>query len=242
VKQYTYLVVELLTIIVCFAFSFHKRIRFNRYFGSFLKAALLVAIPFIAWDIWFAATGVWWFNGSYTMGRNIAGLPVEEWLFFICIPFSCVFTFFCLDKFFRLTRANTYNTYLAVLLSVTCGTVALAFHEKAYTLVTALATMAMLVYLHFVARAGWTGKATLVYILLMPGFIAVNGVLTGTGLESPVVNYHPAEILNIRVLTIPIEDFFYGYTLYMLNLYFFLHFTTAKKTSRIHTASRPALP
>jgi lycopene cyclase domain-containing protein len=55
----------------------------------------------------------------------------------------------------------------------------------------------------------------------MLGFIPVNGVLTGTGLESAIVNYNPQEIIGFRVLTIPIEDFFYGYALILLNIYLF---------------------
>ena len=229
-KQYTYLLVDFLTIIVCFVFSFHKRIRFNRHFGAFLKAAMLVAVPFIAWDIWFTASGVWWFNSSYTIGRTIVGLPVEELLFFICIPFSCVFTFFCLDKFFDLGWANKYNTYLVWLLTSACLIAAIVFNNRMYPFVTALSASITLVYLHLVAKASWIGKASLVYLLLMLGFIPVNGVLTGTGLESPVVNYNPIEIINTRVLTIPAEDFLYGYTLFLLNLYLFFLFTSQKKS------------
>lgn len=228
-KQYTYLLVNFLTVIVCLVFSFHKRIRFDRQFAAFVKAAVVVAVPFIAWDIWFTYTGVWWFTDDYTMGRTLAGLPLEEWLFFICVPFSCVFTFYCLDTFFNLDRANKYGPYLVWLIILICVTVTCLFPDRMYPLVTALATSITLAYLHLIARVNWIGKASLVYLILMLGFIPVNGVLTGTGLPSPVVNYNPAEILNIRILTIPIEDFIYGYTLFLLNLYLFFQFTS--KTS-----------
>ena len=61
---YTYALILFFTIIICFIASFDKRIQFNHHFSSFLKAAILVAIPFIAWDIWFTAHGVW--SVSYT--------------------------------------------------------------------------------------------------------------------------------------------------------------------------------
>ena len=91
---YTYALILFFTIIICFIASFDKRIQFNLQFGSFLKAAILVAIPFIAWDIWFTAHGVWWFNTDYTLGITFFGLPLEEILFFVCIPFSCIFTYY----------------------------------------------------------------------------------------------------------------------------------------------------
>ena len=226
---YTYLLINFFTVIVCFIFSFHRKIQFHRHFGAFFKAALLVATGFILWDVWFTANGVWWFNTKYTMGLSIAGLPLEEIMFFICIPFACVFTYFCLDKFFDLSWANGFTNIIVFSISIICVTTAFLHAGKIYTLVTAVSATLTLIYLHFIAKVSWIGKATFVFLILLFGFFPVNGLLTGTGLESPVVNYHSDEILNIRVLTIPIEDFFYGYTLFFLNLYFFRMFQKPTK-------------
>ncbi|PRD48495.1 lycopene cyclase domain-containing protein [Sphingobacterium haloxyli] len=224
-KAYTYALILLFTVIICLIASFDKRIRFNRYFGTFLKSAILVAIPFIAWDIWFTARGVWWFNTDYTLGIVIAGLPLEEWLFFICIPFSCVFTYFCFDKFFKLDWLSGMNNLIVFVSVIVCSVMALLHHDKIYTLVTAIATIVTLIYLHFIVRAHWIGKASLVFTVLMLGFFPVNGVLTGTGLETPIVNYNPDCFLGIRMLTIPVEDAVYGYTQFLLVLYFFKRFS-----------------
>jgi lycopene cyclase domain-containing protein len=229
-KQYTYLLVNFLTVIVCLIFSFDKRIRFNGHFAAFLKSAVLVSVPFIGWDIWFTHSGLWWFNHTYTMGKNVAGLPVEEWLFFICVPFSCVFTFYCLDKFLDLSWADRFSPYLVWLITITCIIVVILYYDRTYPVVTALATSITLVLLQLTSRANLIGRATLVYLLLLPGFLAVNGVLTGTGLESPVVNYNPNEIINVRIGTIPVEDFLYGFTLFVLNLYLFSRFSAQKKS------------
>lgn len=219
--QYTYILVDFLTVVVCFVFSFHPKIRFNKHFPAFIKAGLLVAIPFIVWDVLFTEYGVWWFNTDYTMGLTILGLPLEEWLFFICIPFACVFTFFCLNKFFNLNWANAFNNTIVFISIIVCILIALLHHEKTYTFVTTIALTLTLIYLHFIANGQWIGKASLVYLVLMLGFFPVNGVLTGTGLESAIVNYNPNEFLGIRMFTIPIEDAVYGYTQFLLIIYFF---------------------
>lgn len=226
--QYTYTLILFFTIIICFIASFDKRLLFNHHFGTFIKAAILVAIPFIAWDVWFTSKGVWWFNTDYTLGIVIAGLPIEEWLFFICIPFSCVFTYYCFDKFFKLDWLSGFNNMIVFATVIVCALVALLHHDKIYTLVTALATMLTVIYLHFIARADWISKASLIYTVLMLGFFPVNGVLTGTGLESPIVNYNPKDFSGIRLLTIPIEDAVYGYTQFLLVIYFFKKIKTNK--------------
>lgn len=220
-KPYTYLLVLFFTIIICFIASFDNRIRFYKHFITFFKAAVIVAIPFILWDIWFTQMGVWWFDTDYTLGFTFAGLPIEEWLFFICIPFSCVFTYYCIDKFFELQKLQSFNNIIVFISVIICAVVAVLHYDKIYTLLTAIVTILTLIFLHFIKRIYWLGKATAIYSFLMLGFFAVNGILTGTGLESPIVNYNPTHFMGIRMLTIPVEDAVYGYTQFLLVLYFF---------------------
>jgi len=230
--SYTYILILFFTIIICFISSFDSRILFHRHFGAFFKAALVVAVPFIAWDIWFTAKGVWWFNTDYTLGFVIGGLPIEEWLFFICIPFSCVFTYFCFDKFFKLDWLSSFNNLIVFFSLIVCSIVALLYYDRIYTLLTAVITFVVLFYLHFVRRVDWIGKASFVFTILMLGFFPVNGILTGTGLESPIVNYNPDDFLGIRMGTIPIEDAVYGYTQFLLVLYFFKQFKSKSHESK----------
>jgi len=222
--SYTYILILFFTIIICFLSSFDSRILFHRHFGAFFKAALVVAVPFIAWDIYFTAKGVWWFNTDYTLGFFIGGLPLEEWLFFICIPFSCIFTYFCFDKFFKLDWLYCFNNVIVFFSVIVCSIVALLYYDRIYTLLTAVITLIVLLYLHFVRCVDWIGKSSFVFTILMLGFFPVNGILTGTGLESPIVNYNPDDFLGIRMGTIPIEDAVYGYTQFLLVLYFFKQF------------------
>lgn len=78
-----------------------------------------------------------------------------------------------------------------------------------------------MIYFQFIAKINWIGQASLLFTILMLGFLPVNGVLTGTGLDNPIVNYNPTEFLGIRIGTIPIEDAVYGYTQFLWIIYFF---------------------
>ncbi|TDS17416.1 lycopene cyclase domain-containing protein [Sphingobacterium paludis] len=220
-EAYTYLLINFLTIVICFIFSFHKKIKFNRHFGAFIVAALIVAVPFIAWDVWFTAHGVWWFNDRYLLGVRIFGLPIEEILFFICIPFSCVFTYYCLTKFYDLSWKRSATSIFAIIVMALCFVMGVLSWGMIYPVVTFFMTAATFFYLFFIAKARWLGEASTVYAVLLIGFFLVNGVLTGTGLEEAVVNYNPKDFWGIRVLTVPFEDAIYGFSMFLWNIYFF---------------------
>lgn len=227
--HYTYLLINFFTVFICFIFSFHHKIKFNRHFGAFFSASFLVAVVFIIWDSWFTNIGVWWFNDHYLLGIRFLKLPVEEILFFFCIPFSCVFTYFCLDKFFKLDWKPLPEKIFVIISMVSALGLAVYFHDKIYPFVTFISTAFTLFILYFVLKARWIGKASFIYLVLMPGFLAVNGILTGTGLESPIVNYNQETFMGIRILTIPLEDTVYGYEMILWNIFLFQKFKKNEK-------------
>ena len=89
--DFEYLLVLILVFLPTFLLSFHP--------GSDLKgkrrivflSSFLVGIPFILWDMWATVRGHWAFNPDFTLGLYVFNLPIEEILFFICIPFSCTY-------------------------------------------------------------------------------------------------------------------------------------------------------
>lgn len=62
-----------------------------------IKRAALSILPisalFLIWDAYAISQGHWWFSSEQTLG--IIGpfsIPLEEYLFFIIIPFAAIFT------------------------------------------------------------------------------------------------------------------------------------------------------
>ena len=173
------------------------------------------------WDAVFTRLGVWSFNPRYILGIYFFHLPVEEILFFICIPFSCVFTYFCLDKFYNLSWNKPTEKISCIVLSTLLLVTGLIFYNRLYTSVTFISTALVCLILKFMFKIDWFGKAVSVYAILLIPFLIVNGILTGSGLDEPVVQYNNMENLHFRLFTIPVEDVFYGFELMLLNIYLY---------------------
>ena len=220
----TYLLINIFSAIVPFVFSFYPAIGFNKHFRAFFVGNLIASACFIAWDILFTAKGVWGFNDTYIFGFKFFNLPVEEVLFFICIPFACTFTYHCLNTFYRITWPLRVERMVVITLSCLLLIAGMVSMNKAYTSVSCISTALLLIALEFVFKVKWLPRFLSIYPLLLIPFLIVNGVLTGTGLQEPVVWYNNNENLSIRVLTIPVEDFVYALEMLLFNLFFYEKF------------------
>ena len=223
--KFLYILIDFLVIIIPLLYSYHPKIEFYKTWKAVFASILLVAANFIIFDAVFTSMDVWSFNPRYITGIHVFNLPIEEILFFICIPFSCVFTYYCLDKFYNLTWNQKTENIFCIGLSLLLLVVGFVHWNKMYTSFTLVSTAIVCLLLKFTSRVNWFGKAITVFTLLLIPFFIVNGILTGTAISEPVVRYNSLEILNIRLLTIPVEDIFYGLELFLLNLYFYKRFT-----------------
>lgn len=224
--KFTYLLVDLLSVCVPVAFSFESKLHFYRKWKALLPAIAIPGILFLIWDSLFTANGVWGFNERYITGLKLHNLPLEEILFFVCIPYCCVFTYEVLDHFVKKDVLGKAASYAAFVLILVLSAFAFRYSDRAYTFSTSVLTaLFLLVHMAFLRKPYWSRLVFTYLVILIPFFIT-NGILTGTGLDEPVVWYNNAENLGIRMLTIPVEDTFYGFLLIGLNITIYEFFKT----------------
>ena len=216
--KFLYLLIDLFAVILPLIYSFHPKINFHTEWKWVFPAIAISAFIFILWDMIFTNLGAWHFNPNYITGIYINNLPLEEMLFFICIPFSCIFTYYCMNNFLKLTWKPGVENPFVVLSSFLLIVISFLYWQRIYTRVAFLSTGLLCLYLKFFRRIKWFSKLVYVYLVLLIPFFIVNGLLTGTLLKEPVVIYNPDAILGFRVLSIPIEDFIYGFELILVNL------------------------
>lgn len=220
-----YLILDLLSISVPLLVSFHPRLKLYTRWRALFAAIGLSMIPYIIWDVYFTVNGYWGFNPQYLSGLYLFSLPLEEWLFFICIPYACVFTHESLLELNPRLRLPDGTTRVIGYLLLLLFTVVLILHwRKAYTAVDMIFGIVILLIVMW-KRPEILPSFYLTFLVMLIPFFLVNGILTGTGIEGNIVWYNDEQNLGIRMGTIPVEDSVYAFSLILLNLFLFTEFS-----------------
>lgn len=221
--NYLYLLLNLASLSVPFIFSFHPKLKFYKQWKSLFLGILVSMLIFIPWDIIFTSKGIWGFNNEYFLGIKLFHLPIEEWLFFICIPYACVFTHYALVSYFpkiKLSKGTAITiSYLLILLF---AILSIYNSYKWYTFINFTLAI-ILIIIVLIKNLKLLREFYLTFLVMLIPFIIVNGILTGSFIQNEVVWYNNEENLNIRLLTIPIEDSIYAFTLILLCLFVMKH-------------------
>lgn len=216
--MYLYLLLNMASFSIPFTYSFEKKMRFIKWWKTVFFSIIIVAAFFIIWDIVFTARGIWGFNETYHLNLQILGLPLEEILFFICIPYACIFTHYAFIHFFPDVRLPWKTArIISILLLIFAITVLYVGYPKMYTTWTFILLMVLLGY-GIITRDDILPVFYITFLIILIPFFIVNGILTGSFIQDQVVWYNDAENLGIRMGTIPFEDMFYAFDLLYLNL------------------------
>ena len=214
-----YLLLNLGSISVPFLYSFHPRLQLHKRFLWIFVSILLTMAIFIPWDVIFTLHDIWGFNDTYFLGIKFLSLPLEEWLFFICIPFACVFTHYALLLYFPNLKLNKTSTkWISSGLMTLLFVLATVNYDKWYTVIN-FSLAIPLTYLVYRYNPKLLQHFLLTFLVMLIPFFIVNGILTGSFIDDQVVWYNNAENLGIRMGTIPVEDSVYAYTLILCNLF-----------------------
>ena len=212
--KFEYLLFNLVIIVGPVVSRFSRQIRQISHWRLKLLVSGIVMIPYIIWDA--IVTGShWWFNEAYTLDFRLLGLPIGEWLFFLTVPFGCLLVWETLPsadswlvqlKFLRYIRAVLYA---ALPIGVWIFSTGRQYTGLVLFCFGLVGLVDMLLNVNLLLK-----PKTYLYLGIISVLILVfNGYLTAR----PVVLYGEAYQSGYRILTIPIEDFGYGFTLMLFN-------------------------
>lgn len=213
-----YLIVNIASLSIPFIYSFEKRMHFIKWWKEVFLSILIVGTFFILWDVIFTDLGVWGFNSKYLVGITAINLPIEEWLFFICIPYASIFTHYAVIYFYPQFQLGTTATKIISTVLIALLLMVVIFNvDKKYTFYNFTLLIVLLLYGLFKNDKSIKIFYLTFGIILIPFFL-VNGILTGSFIDEQIVWYNDAENLGIRLFTIPIEDVGYAFNLLYMNV------------------------
>lgn len=213
-----YLILNIASLSIPLIYSFEKKMRFIQWWKEVFLSISIVAAFFIIWDIIFTNQGVWGFNSTYLIGFDILNLPIEEWLFFFCIPYASIFIHYAFQHFLPHKKlSKSVTTIITIILIITLIATTIFNYDKAYTFYNYLLLILLLSYALFTDNKQLPIFYITFMIILIPFFI-VNGILTGSFIEGPVVWYNNTENLGLRIATVPIEDIGYAFNMLFMSI------------------------
>lgn len=227
-QMYTYLLINIFSLSIPLIASFDKRLNFHKQWKYLFPGMIITLAFFVGWDVLYTDWGIWGFNPKYLTGINLINLPIEEWMFFITIPYACIFTFHSLNYLFNKDYLGKYAKGISLVLATILLAVAIFNYSKLYTSVTFGLTSIFLLLHVFVFKSKYLGRFYFSYLFILIPFFIVNGLLTGSFIAEEVVWYDDSQNLGIRIFTIPIEDSVYGLLLILMNVSFFEWFRKKK--------------
>ena len=224
--KYTYLTLLILSISGPLLLSFDRKVAFYKSWYKLSLPLFIASLFYIIWDILFTHLGIWKFNPSYLLGNYIFHLPLEEYGFFIVVPYATAFIYACIKSYFPHIHSHKYPTLSKIvsiiLLAISISSILYKPHQL-YTITTFGLLILGILYAELKQKE-FTLRLYFSWAICLIPMSYVNGVLTG----KPVLIYNNAENLGIRIGTIPFEDFFY----HLVYMVIFITILERKSTKR----------
>lgn len=200
----------MLTIAYPLAQSFEHRIRLIRQWKAIFASIAIMAGVFLSWDELFTQLEVWGFNSRYLSGIYIGALPIEEWLFFITTPFAVIFIHEVLRYFIRKDPFENSHQAITLFFMLVTGFLCWHFYPRLYTTSSFFLAFFLLSMQFFFLKNRWMGRFYLTFFTSLVPFLIMNGWLTGSFTDEPIVIYNNLENMGLRIGTIPFEDVIYN--------------------------------
>ena len=194
-----------------FLLSFDKKVHFYSYWKYLFPAIIAVAACFLVWDEYFTHLKIWGFNPEYLQGIYFGHLPLEECLFFLLVPYACLFIHEVLKAYFPKVNLKRFSHFFAFGFTLLGLILGLMHIEQAYTASACIISALLTIGFYHVNKVKWYADFVFTFLVAMIPFLIVNGILTGGFTEKPIVWYSENHIVGIRIFTIPMEDIFYNY-------------------------------
>ena len=138
--------------------SFEKNVAYSKKWKYLPVPFLITTIYFVIWDSIFTKYGIWSFNDKYILGYKIFLLPIEEWMFFIFVPFACLFIYESANYHIKKDYLQKYAYHINAVVLITISIVAVLNIDKTYTAFNFISAAVLMAYVQFILKPHWLGR------------------------------------------------------------------------------------
>jgi len=221
----TYLLINIAIIFFPTVLSFDKNLKYYKNVKYVFQSILIVSTVYIVWDIIATKRGDWAFNPEHLIGTYFFDLPLEEILFFITVPYSCIFIYETV-MFYVKEKEIVVNRKVFFIPALILPSIGFIFYKQHYSFTVLLFAAIFFIAAIIIKSPLLKSRNFWITILIcfIP-FLIVNYFLTSI----PIVTYNEFAFSGKRFLTIPYEDFLYSFSMVSLWILFYDLLKTKKK-------------
>lgn len=191
------------------------KIRFAEKLKYVMPSILISGIIFLLWDIKFTGVGIWIYKPEFAVGLSHKGLPVEQWLFYLLVPFSGMVVYEFVKRRFATLDLNNVFIGISLLLILVFAVIAYMYRVRFYTFFVFLFTTIYLGYTIF--RKQYKSHLTsfyITFILMLIPYLLFSLPLTW----ETAIEYHQEQVLGVWIGMMPVENLIFLFLLLLINL------------------------
>lgn len=213
-KNYIYLLLTLILILIPIIFSLGKSIRVISKIKNMLPAIIFSGTIFIIWNMRFDELGIWNYNPDYLTGIQILRMPLEAWLFLFGISCYPLFIYEWVKIKFQHFEMPNFFLAISLVLFVLFGLLAFFSRLELYTFFTFFLLTIYFGYTIFRNRfKKHFTKFYVAFIIAVIPFIVIKSVL----ISLPAFSYNNMHIIGVHIFNVPVEDLGYFFLLFLMN-------------------------
>lgn len=219
-----YLLFNVMIFVSAAVMLYHPEMKGSIKVRPLLWAYMLVSVPYIWWDMWAVSAGHWDFNPVFILGTYLGNLAVEEVLFFFTVPLVGLLMFKAISTKTKKKTKGYLPLYTVAAIGALGAFSAILWWDNGYTRTVSLALVLTTSLLVHEKKLMFKQSFWIFQGVLLLTFFAANTYLTAL----PIITYGSDAIIGTRIVTIPLEDFAYNFSLINLFLLCYVYFDKKK--------------
>lgn len=181
------------------------------FYKTWLLPIVLGSMVFLAWDIYFSYLSIWGFNERYLTGNRIANFPLEEVVWFPVIGCCSLYIYFLMERE-KWALLEQRGWVLAILVCFGLFLFWMFYFDRLYSSF-AVWSIFIVIWLWYWSEIqdklmNFMGA----FMIITLPMLIMDGMLTGIFTQEALIIYNPLENSGIRIISIPIEDFLFGFS------------------------------